>query len=488
MAEYDITRDIDRRVRYFDGQFLREQDFIDEQRYFLDRLRRYSRFLNVAGIVDGLVVTPGPAKVTVSRGTALDRQGRQIVLPGDREVSLDTYKGGAAVRLVIAYAEKEAEPQAVGDGSTGNRRFVEEPYIGAADGVPAGVKAEDTLVLATLTVGANGAVTKNDAERVYAGFRTQGALRCTSGLGQKLHLYSTGETFGIGVQSWTQYFRSEGNFAWYKGGKHHLGICNPGEGGQTLMVIQNTNVGIGSMGSAGPSGKLEIAVAADDATTPALVVKKGTTEYLRMGNDGAVAVQNTLTVTKQTTLNGGLTVTGELSFNASPGRKLILWDSNHEMGVQNTTTYFRTDQIFAWYQQGKYVDEAGNAGPNGKVQMLLAGDGGLHVTQPGKSSFAGNVGIGTEDPGAFRLKVEGGDTGLDGALMVTKATTLQDTLMVTKQTTLNGGLTVTGALSFDGVHGRKLILWADPHEIGTQHYTTFFEPQANSPGTGGGVR
>ena len=84
MADYDLNKDVEKRLRYFDGQFLKEQDFIDEQRYVLDRLCRYSRFLNVAGIVDGLGVTPGPAKVTVSPGTALDRQGRQIVLPGER--------------------------------------------------------------------------------------------------------------------------------------------------------------------------------------------------------------------------------------------------------------------------------------------------------------------------------------------------------------------------------------------------------------------
>jgi hypothetical protein len=427
MAEYDITRDIDRRVRYFDGQFLREQDFIDEQRYFLDRLRRYSRFLNVAGIVDGLEVSPGPAKVTVSRGTALDRQGRQIVLPDPCEVSLAGYT--QPVRLVIAYGEEEAEAQAVADGSTGNRRFVEKPYVGPDDRLPAGVRPEAALILATLTVGNNGAVTKDEAGRVYAGFRAKGALHLSGGLGQKLHLYSTGETFGIGVQSLTQYFRSEGGFAWYKGGKHDGYGGNPGEGGQTLMIIHNTNVGIGTTHPQYPQGKLEIAVAANDATTPALVVTKGRQEYLKIANDGAVAVntpltvQNTLTVTKQTNLKGSLTVTGELVFNNNLGRKLVLVDSDHEIGVQNTTTYFRTNWVFAWYRQGKYVPDAGQAGPNGTVQMLLAGDGGLQVMQPGKSSFAGNVGIGTSDPGNFRLRVEDGETRLGGALTVANGQT-----------------------------------------------------------------
>src|SRR3954451_20832299 len=81
MADYTQPDDVDRRVRYFDGQFLHEQDFIDEQRYHLDRPRRLARLVSTPGIVEGLAVTPvaNAAKVTVAAGTALDARGRLLV-------------------------------------------------------------------------------------------------------------------------------------------------------------------------------------------------------------------------------------------------------------------------------------------------------------------------------------------------------------------------------------------------------------------------
>ncbi|NCR95296.1 MAG: hypothetical protein GPJ13_16595 [Microcystis aeruginosa W11-06] len=52
--------------------------------------------------------------------------------------------------------------------------------------------------------------------------------------GQMLNLWSN--TYGIGVQGWTQYFRSDANFAWYKGGSHNGAELNPG-GGTSLMTL-----------------------------------------------------------------------------------------------------------------------------------------------------------------------------------------------------------------------------------------------------------
>ena len=36
-ANYELPSVVEKRVRFFDGQFLQEQDFIDEQKYHLDR-------------------------------------------------------------------------------------------------------------------------------------------------------------------------------------------------------------------------------------------------------------------------------------------------------------------------------------------------------------------------------------------------------------------------------------------------------------------
>ena len=86
----------------------------------------------------------------------------------------------------------------------------------------------------------------------------------------------------------------------------------------------------------------------------------------------------------------------------------------------------------------------------------------------GNLTLREGIGIGTLDPGSYKLKVEGGDTSLDGTLTVAGATTLQDaldvsgatslngttsvgaTLAVAEATTLNGALTVSGATSLNG--------------------------------------
>ncbi|MEH1945275.1 MAG: tail fiber domain-containing protein [Nostoc sp.] len=69
---------------------------------------------------------------------------------------------------------------------------------------------------------------------------------------QMVNLYS--QDYGIGVQNSTQYFRTGGNFAWYKGGIHDEDPLNP-RNGTVQMVIKDGNVGIGTKT---PSEKLEV--------------------------------------------------------------------------------------------------------------------------------------------------------------------------------------------------------------------------------------
>ena len=52
---------------------------------------------------------------------------------------------------------------------------------------------------------------------------------------QMLNLYGT--TYGIGVQSGTQYFRTNGGFAWFKDGTHSDTANSPGAGGTRLMRL-----------------------------------------------------------------------------------------------------------------------------------------------------------------------------------------------------------------------------------------------------------
>ena len=59
--------------------------------------------------------------------------------------------------------------------------------------------------------------------------------------GQHLVLYeNTSDTYGIGVQSYYQYFRTGDSFAWYKDGVHSDTAGSPGAGGSTLMTLSAT--------------------------------------------------------------------------------------------------------------------------------------------------------------------------------------------------------------------------------------------------------
>jgi adhesin HecA-like repeat protein len=92
MVERD--RNLDKRMNWFDRQFVRAQDFVDGDDYQLDRRRRHVRLLHSPGVAEGLRVNGavGDTTVAIEAGTAIDAQGREIVvlvpppplaLPGD---------------------------------------------------------------------------------------------------------------------------------------------------------------------------------------------------------------------------------------------------------------------------------------------------------------------------------------------------------------------------------------------------------------------
>jgi hypothetical protein len=61
---------------------------------------------------------------------------------------------------------------------------------------------------------------------------------------QMLNLW--GQEYGIGVQGSTQYYRSAGHFAWYKGGKHDDAVLNAGGGAPQMVLRDNGFLGIGT--------------------------------------------------------------------------------------------------------------------------------------------------------------------------------------------------------------------------------------------------
>jgi hypothetical protein len=68
---------------------------------------------------------------------------------------------------------------------------------------------------------------------------------------QMLNLFTTGSAnYGIGVQSFRQYFRTDpnGGFVWYSGGVHSTTMDDPGAGGSQLMKLTANGLTVSSIG------------------------------------------------------------------------------------------------------------------------------------------------------------------------------------------------------------------------------------------------
>lgn len=118
-----------------------------------------------------------------------------------------------------------------------------------------------------------------------------GPLTITGSLGfgaqvrQMINLWLT--NYGIGVQAWTQYYRTDRNFIWYKGGVHNDNEMNAG-GGTIQMAMNDGRLGIGT---ASPDRSLTVANAIG---ANYLNVKDGTHEIL-MGVDGNGGIVSVMT-------------------------------------------------------------------------------------------------------------------------------------------------------------------------------------------------
>src|SRR5256885_3783368 len=100
------NRDLTKRMNFSERQFLRAQDFIDEQDYHLDRHRRHNRMLHTPGVAGKDLQVSGnldSTTVTVSAGTALDADGREIVLLEPTPVPMPSgITGDVAVYITLS--------------------------------------------------------------------------------------------------------------------------------------------------------------------------------------------------------------------------------------------------------------------------------------------------------------------------------------------------------------------------------------------------
>ena len=77
------------RNNYYYGKMLTSRDFQNEQSYMNDKRRLENRLLQGSGIVYGLdVVAADDSSVILQSGMALDRAGREIVVPRTQVLKL----------------------------------------------------------------------------------------------------------------------------------------------------------------------------------------------------------------------------------------------------------------------------------------------------------------------------------------------------------------------------------------------------------------
>jgi hypothetical protein len=126
------------RPRYFDGEFLRSGDFIDEQSYHIEMRRLLNQQLHLSGIVTGLhlVVDQNSAPpvqfLSVAHGFAIDQIGREIYVPAPYSLTPLLSRAGLQIgfnEVWIVYTETPTSTPATGyqlcDQPSQNTRWTE---------------------------------------------------------------------------------------------------------------------------------------------------------------------------------------------------------------------------------------------------------------------------------------------------------------------------------------------------------------------------
>jgi cytoskeletal protein CcmA (bactofilin family) len=153
------------RVRYFGGEALLTQDFIDEQLY-----HKYARenfrggVFRRGGVIEGLEVLIGadgpPPTVSVASGMALDGLGRSIVLAEQTTVVLDKAEEGKRYFLTVKYGER-----VFSGGHEDLKRIAEEPVFVSSESYDP--DSQDDVLLGVIEI-SDGKVSAVQPE--YGGF------------------------------------------------------------------------------------------------------------------------------------------------------------------------------------------------------------------------------------------------------------------------------------------------------------------------------
>jgi hypothetical protein len=147
-----------KRLKYFTHQFLREQDFVAEQKYHLDMRRSHNRLVHGWGVVEGLTVRKkNEHEIVIEPGVAIDREGREIILESPVTRDIANFERNSHTWVTIAYGEawEEGDRYASG-GIEGYTRVTEAPVIGEKRHEP--TRDGQVVTLARVRINENGHV------------------------------------------------------------------------------------------------------------------------------------------------------------------------------------------------------------------------------------------------------------------------------------------------------------------------------------------
>lgn len=369
-----------KRLHYFNGQFLKEEDFTDEQKYHLDMRRRLNQRMHTAGIVFGLDVIPGANKVTVQPGMAIDPQGREIILESATDLAIT-----AAADVTIVYKEEQTDESSE-TGIVGKRRCTESCVLAnAADA--------NGIVLAKVSTVSPVAL-NNAFRRPYSAPVVPGDLEVKRDVTIQGNLTVQGETTTVQTE------RMRGN------------VVLGDEDGDTVTVEGRLITGhssnrlqIGSpvqvTGDVNLTGPLTL------PGNPTAALHAATKQYIDAHTGAANPHSGSLAKTGDT-MSGALSITAagtglSVTNDAFVGGKVGIGTTTPERNIQTRTSinqysYSQTDGTIelATFLNGSFQSGMIGTVTNNRFQIYTSNAGPVLTCSPG--GVNGSVGIGTATP------------------------------------------------------------------------------------------
>jgi hypothetical protein len=206
---------------------------------------------------------PYAIRATTVSGTSIDG----VIAAGKLDLSGVVKKGGdsmtGALSLPANGLSVGVSQLVVSGGNVGIGKASPATALDVAGAVTATSFSGDGNGLTNL----NPAGHNHDAAYVnVTGDTMTGSLSFGATTRQMLNLFTTGTAnYGIGVQSFRQYFRTDpnGGFVWFNGGVHSDSSDDPGPGGSQLMKLTTSGLTVSTIG-VGPTGNPTVSL--DGAT------------------------------------------------------------------------------------------------------------------------------------------------------------------------------------------------------------------------------